>query len=147
MCVSIFIAVLSFLIEILQWKVLHLNYTNSMITCGFTSLDSGKPCWCIRMAENNNDFGSGSKIKPYQFKPVHTMGLVTVKIRVLSQKPQVSFIGRLGTTDWYECTKCVPMPGGIKFQCCQETKGLQECLTGDKNFTVSWATGSLKWLV
>ena len=39
----IFIAGLSFLIEILQWKVLHLNYTSAMITSGVTSLDPGKP--------------------------------------------------------------------------------------------------------
>ena len=65
MCLPIFIAVLSFLIEILQWKVLHLNYARAMTTCGFTSLDPRKLCRFIRVVESNNGFGSGSKIKPY----------------------------------------------------------------------------------
>ena len=38
------------------------------------------------MAESNNEFGSGSKIKPYQLEPVHATGYGAV----VSQKPQVN---------------------------------------------------------
>ena len=68
-----FIAVLSFLVEILQWKILHLNYASAMITCGFMSLDPGKPFWYIRMAESNN-YLVAAKLSLTNFEPVHVTG-------------------------------------------------------------------------
>ena len=59
--------------------------------------------------------------------------MATVKTTVVSQKPQVSFAERLGTTDWCECTKCMSMPRGSKCQRCREMEGLQEHLTADNN--------------
>ena len=67
MCAK-FIAVFSFLIEILQWKVLHHNYSNVRL---YVTGSSGN---FIRLAESSNNFGSGSGINPYQFEPVHATG-------------------------------------------------------------------------
>ena len=61
--------------------------------------------------------------------------MATVKTTVASQKPQVRFTERLGTTDWCECVKFMPMPRGRKCQCCREI-GFQERLTGNNNVTV-----------
>ena len=72
---------------------------------------------------------------------------VTVKMTVVSPKPQVSFTEHLGMTDWCKCTNCMSMPSGRKCQRCQKKEGLHEHLTGDNSVTVSRTMSSLKWLV
>ena len=65
--------------------------SSAIITCGFTSLNPRKPYCCIRMAESNNDFGSGSKIEPYQFEPLHATGYGDSEDGSTGQNPQIGF--------------------------------------------------------
>jgi len=71
-----------------------------MVTCGFTSLDPGSLNLYIEIAES---IGSGSKIKPYQFEPVH-MGFSNSEDDSSESETdileQASFTECLGTIDW-----------------------------------------------
>jgi len=101
----------------------------------FTSLDPGKPWWCIRLAENNDDFGSGNKIKPYQFEPVNARGFSDSEDDSSESETTGKLHWVLGNDRLVRVRKIqyVTMSSGIKCHCCREMKGLQEHLTGDSN--------------
>ena len=60
-------------------------------------------------------------------------------------REQASFMERLASTSWCECTKCTAMPSGIECQCCKEMEGVSEhmaeneiynCITEHEEFKV-----------
>ena len=51
---------------------------------------------------------------------------------------QASFTEQLGSTSWYECTKCAPMPSGIEYQCCKEMEGVAKCVVDNESYP--WIT-------
>jgi len=108
-----------------------------MQACGSTSLDPGKPCWSIRLAESSNTFLTCSKINPYQFEPVHATGYSDSEDD--SSEPETT--GKLhwafGNNRLMWVRKMyahAQLSSGIKNQCCQEMEGLQEHLM-DNNIT------------
>ena len=91
-----------------------------------------------------------TEIKPYQFEPTDVSGYSDNEDNSSKSetdiREQASFMERLGTIDWCECTKCSPMPSGIECQCCREMEGIDkrltehggslQCITDHKQFKV-----------
>ena len=90
-----------------------------------------------------------AEVKPYQFEPT-TVACYSDEERDSDEsdtnvREQASFTEHLGKVDWCSCSKCVPLPCGIKCQCCREIDSVHErlvernevsCITNHNRFSV-----------
>ena len=81
---------------------------------------------------------TSGKIVPYHFEPVSVCNYsdpdTSSSKSETDIREQASFMERLGSTSWCECTKCAPMPSGIECQCCKEMEDVVKRVAENESY-------------